>query len=267
MAGAGVGVLAFVDVGVDSTVPVVVLPAAAATPEPDVDVVDAKPKTEPGAAVVVVDVVPCDDVRDGEPNEKPMLPALGGGGDDPSRAPGATPNPNCAGVAADAAVPKVNGNDFEGGAPNGPPNMLVTGAAAAFSFSLLSLSSLLSFPSADFVVVDPPNMLPELEEPVVVSPKIFDPGAREKEYGTGDGVDKAGWAFSLSFSSGGALSEPKSVEVFGGLPKSKELVLGRLPPLLPPKEKVPEVLDDVNAPRDTGGFNFNEGVDPASFGV
>jgi hypothetical protein len=47
------------------------------------------------------------------------------------------------------------------------------------------------------------------------------------------------------------------------------LVLGRLVPLLllPPKEKVPEVLDGGNAPREKGGFNFNEGVDPASFGV
>lgn len=266
MAGAGVGVLAFVDAGVDST-PVVpaVLPAAAAAATPELDV---KPKTGPEAAAVVVDVAPCDDVRDGEPNEKPTLPALGGGGDDPSRAPGATPNPNCAGVAADGGVPKVNGDDFEG-APNGPPKMLATGAAAAFSFSLLSLSSLLLFSSADFDDDDPPNMLLELEGPVVVSPKIFDPGAREKEYGAGDGADEASLSLSLSFSSTGALSEPKSVEVFGGPPKSKELVLGRLVLLLllPPKEKVPEVLDGGNAPREKGGFNFNEGVDPASFGV
>ena len=255
-ANAGVGVLAFVDAGVDSTVPVV--PAVPAAPEADVDVVDGKPKTEPGAVVVVVDVVPCDDVRDGEPNEKPTLPALGGGGDDPSLAPGATPKPNCAGVAADAAVPKVNGDDFEG-APNGPPNKLLTGAVAALSFSLL-----LSFSSADFV--DPPNMLPAFEEPVAVSPKIFDPGAREKANGAGGGADEAGWSFSLSLSSGGALSEPKSVEVFGGgLPKSKELVPGRLvpPPPLPPKEKVPEVLEDN--PREKRGFD--EGVISASFGV
>lgn len=253
-ANAGVGVLAFVEAGVDSTVPVVptVLPPAAAAPE-----ADGKPKTEPGAVAVVVEVVPCDDVRDGEPNEKPTLPALGGGGDDPSLAPGETPKPNCAGVAADAAVPKVNGDDFEEGAPNGPPNMLLTGAVAALSFSLL-----LSFSSADFVV-DPPKMLPELEEPVAVSPKIFDPGAREKANGAG--ADEAGWSFSLSFSSGGALSEPKSVEVFGGgLPKSKELVPGKLVPP-PPKEKVPEVLEGANPPREKGGFN--EGVVSASFGV
>jgi hypothetical protein len=248
-AGAGVGVLAFVDAGVDSVVP----PAAA-----PVDVIDANPKTEPGAAVVVVDVVVCDDVRDGEPNEKPTLPALGGGGDDPSLAPGDTPNPNCAGVAADAAVPKVNGDDF-GDAPNDPPNRLLGGAGAALSFSLLSL---LSFSSADFV--DAPNMLLEPEGPVVASLKSFVPGAMEKENGAGGGTDEAGFSLSLSFSSGATLSEPKSVEAFGGLPKSKVLVPGRLL-LPPPKENVPEVLEGANAPREKGGFN--EGVDSASFDV
>jgi hypothetical protein len=240
----GVGVLAFVDAGVESVVPPA---AAAAAPGADVDGIDAKPKTEPGAAVDVVVDVACDDVRDGEPNEKPTLPALGGGGDDPSLPPGATPNPNCAGVAADAAVPKANGDDFEG-VPNGLPNM---------SFSLLSL---LFFSSADFVVVDAPKML-EPEEPVVVSLKSFVPGARFKENGAGGGTDEAGLSFSLSFSSGAALSEPKSVEVFGGLPKGKVLVPGKLvlpPP--PPKEKVPEVLEGANGPRE-------KGEDSASFGV
>jgi len=263
-AGAGVGALAFVDAGVDSVVP----PAAAVeadAPRADVGAIDAKPKIEPGAAVDVDGA--CDEVCDGEPNEKPTLPALGGGGDDPSLPPGETPNPNCAGVAADdAAVPKVNGDDFEG-VPNGPPNMLLGGAATALSFSLLSLLSLLSFSSADFDVVDAPNMLLEPEEPVVVSLKSFVPGARAKENGTGGGADEADLSFSLSFSSGDALSEPKSVEAFGGLPKSKVLVPGRLvlplPPL--PKEKVPDVLEGANAPRENGGFN--EGVDSTSFGV
>jgi hypothetical protein len=152
-------------------------------------------------------------------------------------------------------VPKVNGVDFEG-APNGPPNKLLGGGAAALSFSLLSFSS------ADFVIVDAPNML-EPEEPVVVSLKSFAPGARAKENDAGGGVDEAGLSFSLSFSSGALLSEPKSVEVFGGLPKSKELVPGRLVP--PPKEKVPDALEGANAPREKGGFTG--GVDSASFGV
>jgi hypothetical protein len=98
---------------------------------------------------------------------------------------------------------------------------------------------------------------------VVVSLKSFVPGARLKENGAGGGACETGLSFSLSFSSGAALSEPKSVEVFGGLPKSKVLVPGRLvlPLPLPPKEKVPEVLEGANAPREKGG------VGSASFGV
>jgi len=259
LAGAGVGVLAFVDAGVESAVPP---PAGAADPKADVDVVDTdpKPKTEPGA---VVDVVACDEVREGEPNENPMLPALGGGGDDPlpPPPPWAKPKPNCAGVVADATEPKANGDGFEG-IPNGaPPNMLLGGAAAAgLSFSLLSL---LSFSSADFVVVEAPNMLLEPDKLVLVSPKRFAPGAREKANGPGGGTDEAGLSFSLSFSSGATLSELKSVEVFGGLPKSKLLVLGRLVP--PPREKGLEVLVDANAPKEGG---FSEGVlDSVSFDV
>jgi hypothetical protein len=56
------------------------------------------------------------------------------------------------------------------------------------------------------------------------------------------------------------------VEVFGGLPKSKVLVPGRLVlPLLlpPPNAKVPEVLEGGNPPREKG--EFDEGVDSASF--
>ena len=259
-AGAGAGVFAFVDAGVESAVPP---PAGAAAPDEDVDVVDTdpKPKAEPGA---VVDVA-CDEVREGEPNEKPMLPALGGGDDPLPPTPGAMPKPNCAGVVADAAEPKANG-DFEG-IPNGgaPPNMLVGGAAATgLSFSLLSLS----FSSADFVVVEAPkpNMLLEPGKPVLETPKRLAPGASEKLNGPGGGADEAGLSFSLSFSSGATLSELKSVEVFGGLglPKSKELVLGRLVPP-PPREKGLEVLVGANEPREGG---FSEGVlDSASFDV
>lgn len=248
-AGAGAGVLAFVDVGVESAVP----PPEAAGPDADVDV-DPKPKTGPGP---VVDVVTCDEVREGEPNEKPTLPALGGGDDPLPPTPGATPKPNCAGVVADAAEPKANGDCF-GGPPK--PNMLVGGAAAAagLSFSLLSL---LSFSPADFVVVEAPNMLLELDRPVLGSPKRFVPGASEKANGPG-GADEAGLSFSLSFSSGATLSELKSVEVFGGLPKSV-LVPGRLVPP-PPREKALEVVE-ANEPREGG---VSEGaLDSASFDV
>jgi hypothetical protein len=246
LAGAGAGVLAFVDAGVESAVPP---PGGAAGPVVDAD---PKPKTEPGA---VADVVACDEVRDGEPNEKPTLPALGGGGDDPV----ATPKPNCAGVVADAAEPKANGDDFEG-APNGaPPNTLVGGAAAAAGLSFSSLS-LLSFSSVDVVVVEAPNMLLEPDKLLLPPPKRFAPGASEKANGPGGGADEAGLSFSLSLSS---LSEPKSAEGFDGLPKSKVLVLGRLVPL--PREKALEVLVDANAPREGG---FSEGVlDSASFDV
>ena len=262
LANAGAGVLAFVDVGVESTV---LPPAGAAGPEAAIDVVEAdpKPKTEPGA---IVDVVDCDEVREGEPNEKPMLPALGGGGDGPlPPPPRATPKPNCAGVVADAAEPKANGDDFEG-VPNGaPPKKLVGGAApAGLSFSLLSL---LSLSSADFVAVDAPNLLLEPDKLVLASPKRFAPGAREKANGPGGGADETGFSFSLSFSSGATLSEPKSVEVFGGLPKSKVLVLGRLVPplLLPPREKAVGVLVDANAPREGG--SGEEVVGSVSFDV
>jgi hypothetical protein len=262
LAGTGAGVLAFVDAGVESAVPP---PARAAGPEADVDVVDAdpKPKTGPGA---VVDVVVCDEVREGEPNEKPT-PALPGGGDDPlAPTPGATPKPNCAGVVADAAEPKANGDDFEG-TPNGaPPNTLVGGVAAAAGLSFSSLS-LLSLSSADFVVVvEAPNMLLEPDKLVLDPPKRFAPGAREKANGPDGGADETSLSFSLSLSSG-ALSEPNNVEVFGGLPKSKVLVLGRLvPPLpLPPREKALGVLLDANAPRE-GGFS-EEVLDSVSFDV
>jgi hypothetical protein len=255
---AGAGALAFVDAGVESAVPPAVPPAGAAGPKADVD---PKLKTEPGAAV---DVVACDEVREGEPNEKPTLPALGGGDDPLPPPPGAMPKPKCAGVAADAAEPKANVDDFEG-TPNGaPPNTLLGGTAAAgLSFSSLCL---LSFSSADFVVVEAPNMLLEPDELVLVPPKRFAPGGREKANGPG-WADEAGLSLSLSFPSGGTLSEPKSGEVFGGLPKSKVLVVGRpVPPvLLPPREKAFEVLVDENAPKE-GGFSEG-GLDSASFDV
>jgi hypothetical protein len=254
--GAGAGVLAFVEAGVESAVPP---PAGAAGPDADVDVVDTdpKPKTEPGP---VVDVVACDEVREGEPNEKPMLPALGGGDDPLPPTPGATPKPNCAGVVADAAEPKANGDCFE---DPPKPNMLVGGAAAAgLSFSLLSLN--MSFSPADFVVVEAPNMLFEPDKLVLGSPKRFAPGASEKANGPGGGADEAGLSFSLSFSSGATVPELKSVEVFGGLPKSKVLVLGRLVPP-PPREKGLEVPVEANAPREGA---FSEVVlDSASFDV
>jgi hypothetical protein len=119
-------VLAVVDAGVDPAVltpPIFAAAAPAGVPvaEADVDVVDAAPKIDPE---VVEDVVWDDRARDGDPNEKPTLPALGGV--DPSLLPGATPNPNEAGVVDDVDEPKVNGDGFAG-EPNGPPNMLLGG--------------------------------------------------------------------------------------------------------------------------------------------
>lgn len=234
-AGAGAGVLAFVDAGVDSDPAVLApppppVPPAPAAPvaEADVDVVDGKPKSnpDPGAAadVVVVD----DETWEGDPNEKPMLPAFGGV-DLSLLPPGATPNPNDAGlvvvvvVVVDAAAPpNVNGEDFVGkpnGFVGGPPNALPGccsgGNGSAWPFFSLS--------EADFVVAAP-NIL--LEPPAVVSPNKFEPGAKLKAKGA-----EAGLSFSFSFSSE---VEPKSDVVFGGLLKSKVLV-APLPP--PPKGK------------------------------
>lgn len=237
-AGAGPGVLAVVDAGVDAVVlapPPAPVPAPAApVAEADVDIVDGKPKSGPGAVADVdidIDVVVADDEPwEGDPNEKPTLPAFGGL--DPSLLPGATPNPNDAGVVDAVAPPKENGEDFEGkpnGAVGGPPNMLPGcsgGNSPAWSFFSLS--------SADFVVAAPNMLIEPPKEPpvVVVSPNNFEPGAMLKEKGAG--ADEAGLSFSLSFSSEVDLSEPKSGAVFGGLLKSKVLVA---PLPLPPKEK------------------------------
>jgi hypothetical protein len=188
---AGVGVLAVVDAGVDPAVPAPGAPEGVAA-EADDDVgIDVRPKTELGAVVAVVwDAA----ARVGEPNEKPTLPALGG--DDPSLPPGTTPNPNDAGV-GDDPVPKANGDGFAGVEPNVPPKMLLGGGnegnALSFSFSL-------SLSSADFVVVDAPNMLLGPDE-VVVSEKSFVVLGREKENVAGASTDEASLSFSLSFSS------------------------------------------------------------------
>jgi hypothetical protein len=132
-------VLAVVDAGVDLAM--LTPPAPAAAPGAavavaevaDVNVVDASPKTDPGAAADAdvdddndVAAVGDDGTRDGDPNEKPTLPALGGV--EPSLLTGATPNPNGAGVADDGAPPKANGDDFAG-EPNCPPNMLLGGGS------------------------------------------------------------------------------------------------------------------------------------------
>ena len=239
-AGAAAGVLAVVDAGVDPVVLAPPVPAPVA--EADVDVIDdEKPKSGPGAAdvdVVVVVVVVADDDDDpweGDPNEKPMLPAFGGV--DPSLLPGATPNPNDAGVVDAAGPPNANGEDFEGkpnGVVGGPPNTLpgCSGGNSPGAWSFFSLSS------ADFVVAAPnmllePPKVPPVVVVVVASPNNFEPGATLKE--KGGGADEAGLSFSLSFSSEVDLSEPKSGALFGGLLKSKVLVAPPLP--LPPKEK------------------------------
>lgn len=127
--------LAVVDAGVDPAVLTPPAPAAAAPGAAVVvaEVVDASPKTDPGAAADAdvdddndVAAVRDDGTRDGDPNEKPTLPALGGV--EPSLLTGATPNPNGAGVADDGAPPKANGDDFAG-EPNCPPNMLLGGSS------------------------------------------------------------------------------------------------------------------------------------------
>ena len=231
-AGAGAGVLAVVDAGVDPAVLAPPVPAPAApVADAAVDVVDEKPKSDPGTADVDDDdVVVVDETWEGDPNEKPTLPAFGGV--NPSLLPGATPNPNDAGVVVDAAAPpKANGDDFAGvpnGVVGGPPNTLPGcsgGNSSAWPFFSLS--------SADFAVAAPNMLLVPPKEPlVVVSPNNFEPGATLKAKGAG--ADEAGLSFSLSFSSEVDLSEPKSGVYFGGLLKSKVLVA---PVLLPPKEK------------------------------
>jgi len=255
--GGGAGVPSVVDAGVDPAVLVV----GAGAPPAGADDVDVKPpKTEAEApAPAPAAAADEDDERDGEPNEKPTLPALGGV-DDPSLPPGATPKPNCAGVVVvvvivvdgddgDAAALKVNRDGFAG-EPNGPPKTLLGGG----SDGALSLS----LSSTDFVVVAELNMLPLDPEELAVPPKSFAPGARAKENGAG--VDDAGLSFSLSFSSAATLSEPNSAEVFGGLLKSR--VLDPLVP--PPKGKALDVGPvDENAP--SGNAGFSEGVDSVSF--
>ena len=246
----GAGVLAVVDAGVDPAVlppPVPTatagVPVADADAEVDADVVGAAPKTNPEPIAEVVVVV----VRDGDPNEKPTLPALGGV--DPSLLTGATPNPNGAGDADDTAPPKVNGDCFTG-VPNGPPNMLLGGgrSGSAWSFSLSSV---------DFVAA--PNMLLGAPEELVASGNNFVPGAMLKE--KGDDPNEVCLSFSLSFSSGAALSEPNIEEVFE-LPKSKVLVGPVAPP--PKGEALEEVVPvGANAPSEKAGFSG--GRDSAPF--
>jgi hypothetical protein len=248
-------VLAFVDAGVDPAVLSPPVPAAGAPVAAEADaviIVDVEPKIDPEvvADVVVVVVVWDDGARDGDPKEKPTLPALGGV--DPSLLPGGTtPNPNGAGVVEVAAVPKANGDGFAD-EPNAPPDMMLGSGSDDDSAWPFSLSS------ADFVVVTEPNMLLGAPEELVASWNNLVPGATLKAKGP-----EAGLSFSLSFSSGAVLSEP-NIEVFGALLKSRALV-GPLPP--PPKGEVLEgvVPLDENAPSEKVGFS--KGVGSASFGA
>jgi hypothetical protein len=254
-------VLAVVDAGVDPAV--LTPPPAAPAPAPaDENVVDASPKTDPGAAAdadVDVDVVAAvrdDGTRDGDPNEKPTLPALGGV--EPSLLTGATPNPNGAGVADGGAPPKANGDDFAG-EPNCPPNMLLGGGSDSSACCCCCWPFSLS--SADFAV---PNMLLAPPAEPAVSANNLVPGARLNAKGAC--ADGAGLSFSLSFSSAAALSEPEpnSAEAFGGLLKSKVLA-PPLPP--PPKGKVLDEAEPVGADVLKEKADFCEGVDSGSFGA
>ena len=198
-----------------------------------------------------------DEPRDGEPKEKPMLPALGEGVVPSGAAPAATPNTKGDGVAADAAAePKPEKGDVDGlaGEPNVvAPNTLLGGDDLSLSLSLSSFSEDLA-----------PNILPELEEPavvvVVVSPKSFAPGGMLSENGAEpNGVD-ADLSFSLSFPSAeDDLSDPKSVD---GFPKSEEPEVDWL---LPKGEELEVVPADVDAPNEN--VDLDDGGGSASFGV
>jgi hypothetical protein len=235
------GTSACVDPSAGAVVAVTVDVDAAVDADTEADV-GAGPKIELGAGAVV-----CDGVRDGEPNEKPTLPALGGG--ELSLPLEATPNPNVAGV-PDGGPPKVNGDGFAG-EPKEVPNMLLTGGSCV----LLSFSLSLPLSSADFVVAAP-NILPE----PAVSPNSFVPGAMEKGDCASAGADEAGLSLSLSLLSGAALSEPNKVEVFGGLPKREVPELSGLPP----KGNALEV-ELVGAGEPNEKVDFNGAVDSASF--
>lgn len=200
----------------------------------------AKLKPEPGAA----DGAVWDGARDGEPKEKPMLPALGEGV--PSLAvPAATPNTNGeVVVAADVAEPKLLKGEEDGlaGAPNGlPPNTLLSEGVLSFSLSLS-----LSF-SADFA----PNILPGPEELVVLSPKSFAPGGILSVNSEEPNGVEAGLSLSLSFPSVAVddLSDPKSVDDFGGPPNS-EVLPGWL---LPKGDALEVVLVEADAPKGNAG--------------
>jgi len=193
----GEGTSRFADAGVD----------AAVVPE-DAGGAGEKPKPKPkppelGAGASAV----WDEARDGEPKEKPTLPALGEGVPSVPAAPAATPNTNCEGVVVDAAEPKPPKGEDDGlaGEPNVvAPNTLFGGDdVLSFSFSL------------SFSVDLAPNILPEPEE--LVSPKSFAPGGMLSVNGEAD------LSFSFSFpSAANDLSDPKSVDDFGGLPNSEE---------------------------------------------
>jgi hypothetical protein len=204
-----------------------------------------KPEPELGAGAAV-----WDGARDGEPKEKPMLPALGEGVVPSAAGPAATPNTNGDGVAADVAEPKPAKGEDDGLAGEPPnvvaPNTLLGGDA-------LSLSD-----SADDLA---PNILPELV--VVVSPKSFAPGGMLSENGAEPKGVEADLSFSLSFPSAvDDVSDPKSADDFGVPPNSEVLELGWL---LPKGEAVEVVLADADPPNVNVDFDGRAGS--ASFGV
>ena len=210
-----------------------------------------------------------DEARDGEPKEKPTLPALGEGV--PSApAPAATPNTNGEGVAVDVAEPnpppppppppKGEEDDGLAGEPNVvvAPNTLLGGDAALLSFSF-SLSVDLA-----------PNILPELVVVVVVlvSPKSFVPGGMLSVNGAAPNADEPGLLSSFPSTVDGDdddLSGPKSADDFGGLPNSEVPELGGLLLLLPKGEALEAVPADADAPNENAGFDGR--AESASLGV
>jgi hypothetical protein len=188
--------------------------------DPGAGVVPVEPAGAGAGADPKIELEAGDEVRDGEPNEKPTLPALGGG--EPSLAPvDATPNPNEAGVVVDDVVPKLKGDGFAD-EPKEVPNTLPIGGSDGLLLLSFSFSPSFSLSLSDFVVAEP-NILPGVDAPTV-SPNNFVPETLEKGDGPTAGADKADP--SLSLSSDADLSGPKRVEVFGGLPKSEVLELG-----------------------------------------
>lgn len=225
------GTSRFVDAGVD----------AAVAPE-DAGGADEKLKLKPPPELGAAGAAVWDEARDGEPKEKPTLPALGEGVVPSPAPPAATPNTNWAGVAVDAAEPKPLNGEEDGlaGEPNVvAPNTLLGGDDVSFSFSL------------SFSVDLAPNILLELLL-LAVSPKSFVPGGMLSVNGAEPNAFEAGLSLSFPSAVDDLISGPKSVDDFGGPPKSEVPELGWL---LAKGEALEVVLAAVDVPNENPGFD------------